>query len=302
VEQKSKPFDPAQVRMEAHELAAGVFVVMADDVEETDHTATNAGFIVGRKGVLAVESLSNGALASQLIGAIRKNTPLPIRYLVNTSYHGDHCFGNFVFPAETTIIEHEFTKNFLDENFEEDRGFMIELLGEGRGIEEVVPRSADLTLTDEISLDLGDRKAEVLHIGFAQTEGDEIVWLPEENIVFVGNMLQAPPPAFPWLLDGRYREAIETYRRLHEMLEDRTVIVPGHGKLMHRRDILHHIEYLEELEEQVSSAVERGLDLEQAQEEVRMEGYSGYSMYEFIHFQVNLPGVYQELAEQHSQD
>ncbi len=128
MEQKSKPFDPAEVRMEARELAPGVFAVMAADVEETDHTATNAGFIVGRNGVLVVESLSNGDLASQLIGEIRKNTPLPVRYLVNTSYHGDHCFGNFVFPAGTTIIEHEFTKNFLDENFEEDRGFMIKLL------------------------------------------------------------------------------------------------------------------------------------------------------------------------------
>ncbi len=254
----------------------------------------------GGDGVLVVESLSNGDLASQLIGEIRKNTPLPIRYLVNTSYHGDHCSGNFVFPVGTTIIEHEFTKNFLDENFEEDRGFMIELLGEGRGIEEVVPRSADLTLTGGISLELGDKKAEVLHIGFAQTEGDLIVWLPEEEIVFVGNMLQAPPPAFPWLLDGRHREAIETYRRLHEMLDDGALIVPGHGKPMRRPDILHHIEYLEELEEQVGSAVERGLSLDQAQEEVRMEGYSDYSMYEFIHFQVNLPAVYQELAEQHS--
>ena len=234
MEQKSKPFDPAVVRMEARELAPGAFAVMAGDVEETDHTATNAGFVVGRNGVLVIESLSNGELASQLIGAIRKSTSLPIRYLVNTSYHGDHCFGNFVFPQETAVIEHEFTKGYLDQNFEEDRNFMIELLGKGRGIEEVVPRSADLTLTDGVSLDLGDRKAEILHIGFAQTEGDVIVRLPEEEIIFVGNMLQAPPPAFPWLLDGRHREAIETYRCLHEMLDDRAIIVPGHGKLMRR--------------------------------------------------------------------
>lgn len=113
-------------------------------------------------------------------------------------------------------------------------------------------------------------------------------------------MLQAPAPAFPWLLDGRHREAIETYRRLHEMLDDGAIIVPGHGKLMHRSDILYHIEYLEELEKQVRSAIQRGLDLEQAQEDVRMEGYSEYSMYEFIHFQVNLPAAYKELAEQHS--
>jgi glyoxylase-like metal-dependent hydrolase (beta-lactamase superfamily II) len=74
---------------------------------------------------------------------------------------------------------------------------MIELLGEGRGIEEVVPRSADLTLTEGVSLDLGTRKVEVLHIGFVQTAGDLIVRLPEENVVFVGNMLQAPRQPSP---------------------------------------------------------------------------------------------------------
>ncbi len=296
MEQKSKPFDPAQVRMEAHELAPGVFAVMAADIEKTDHTATNAGFIIGRDAVLAVESLSNGELASQLIGAIRKNTSLPIRYLVNTSYHGDHCFGNFVFPAETSIIEHEFTKNFLDENFEQDRAFMIDLLGEGRGIEEAVPRSAELIVEGRICLDLGGKAVEVAHIGFAQTEGDLIVRLPEENVVFVGNMLQAPPPAFPWLLDGGHREAVETYRRLHEMLDDETIIVPGHGKLMHREEILFHVRYIDELSKQVGKTIERGMSLEEAKEEVRMEDYSSYSMYEFIHFEVNVPTMHGELS------
>ncbi len=293
---KAKPFDPAEVRMEARELAPGVFAVMADDVKETDHTATNAGFIIGEGGVLVVESLSNGRLASQLVGEIRKNTALPIRYLVNTSYHGDHCFGNFVFPAETSIIEHEFTKNFLDENFEQDRAFMIDLLGEGRGIEEAVPRSADLVVEGRICLDLGSKAVEVAHIGFAQTEGDLIVRLPEENTVFVGNMLQAPPPAFPWLLDGRHGEAVETYRRLYEMLDDETVIVPGHSKLMQREDILFHVRYIEELSKQVGNAIEQGRSLEAAKEEVLMEDYSSYSMYEFIHFGVNIPTVYGELS------
>ena len=295
MEQRSKPFDPAEVRMEAHELAPGTFAVMAADIEETDHTATNAGFIIGRDAVLAVESLSNGELASQLIGAIRKNTSLPIRYLVNTSYHGDHCFGNFVFPVETSIIEHEFTKNFLDENFEQDRAFMIDLLGEGRGIEEAVPRSAELIVEGRICLDLGGKAVEVAHIGFAQTEGDLIVRLPEENVVFVGNMLQAPP-AFPWLLDGGHREAVETYRHLHEMLDDETIIVPGRGKLMHREEILFHIRYIEELSKQVGNAIERGMSLEEAKEEVLMEDYSSYSMYEFIHFGVNVPTMHGELS------
>jgi glyoxylase-like metal-dependent hydrolase (beta-lactamase superfamily II) len=289
--QKDRPFELARVRMRARELAPGTYAVMADDVEEVDHAATNAGFMVGESGVLVVESLSTGTLASQLIGEIGKVTPLPIRYLVNTSFHGDHCFGNFAFPAQTVIIGHEATKRAIDERFEQDRAFMIDLLGAGLGIEETVARSADLTCTESLTLDLGGRRVEILHLGYAQTDGDLIVHATDANVVFVGNMLQAPPPAFPWLFEGRPHEAIATYRRLHDRLDEDTAIVPGHGRVMRRADILHSIAYLEELAEEAERAKARGLTLDQARDAIPMDACSGYSMYERIHFGVNLPAL-----------
>ncbi|MGW2353159.1 MBL fold metallo-hydrolase [Actinacidiphila glaucinigra] len=291
MQQKSRPFDPADVRMHTRELADGVYAVMAADVDDTDHTATNAGFVVGDSGVLVVESLSNGRLASQVIGAVRTVTPLPIRFLVNTSFHGDHCFGNFAFPSQTVIIHHEATKRVIDERFEQDRAFMIELLGPNAGIEEVVARSADLAVSGPCSVDLGGKHVDIDHIGFAQTDGDLVVRMREDNVVFVGNMLQAPPPAFPWLLEGRADEALATYRRLYEILDDDTLIVPGHGHTMRRADILHPIAYLEELTALARDAQNKGLPDDQAREALEMREYSGYSMYEAIHRQVNVPAV-----------
>ncbi|MFD8027423.1 MBL fold metallo-hydrolase [Streptomyces sp. NPDC059717] len=289
--QKNRPFELADVQMHPHRLAEGVYAVMASDVDTTDHTATNAGFAVGDSGVLVIESLSNGRLASQVIGEVRKATPLPIRFLVNTSFHGDHCFGNFAFPAQTVIIHHEATKRVIDERFEQDRAFMIDLLGPNAGIEEAVARSADVTVTGSCSLDLGGRHVDIEHIGYAQTDGDLVVRIREDNIVFVGNMLQAPPPAFPWLLEGRADEALVTYRRLHDILDDDTLIVPGHGRTMRRADILHSITYLEKLIHLARDAQDSKLPPDQAREALAMKEYSDYSMYEFIHFQVNIPAV-----------
>ncbi|TFV34080.1 hypothetical protein E4K10_44275 [Streptomyces sp. T1317-0309] len=113
----------------------------------------------------------------------------------------------------------------------------------------------------------------------------------EDNIVFVGNMLQAPPPAFPWLLEGRADEALVTYRRLHDILDDDTLIVPGHGRTMRRADILHSIAYLEKLISLARDAQDSKLPPDQAREALAMKEYSDYSMYEFIHFQVNIPAV-----------
>lgn len=293
---QSSPWDPNLIHMEARELAPGVYGVFANDVDKKDHTATSAGFVIGRNGVLVVESLINGTLASQLLGEIRKRTTLPIRYLVNTSYHGDHCYGNFVFPSSTTIIGHRATKEYLDTKFEDDRKFMLGLMGPGRGIEQVIPRSSDLTLTDRISVDLGGRKVEVLHIGFVQTPGDVVVWLPDEKIVFLGNMIQAPPPAIPWLLEGHHREAIATLGRLYDMLDDRALIVPGHGRPMRRADILYSVQYLTSLDKEIETAVARGLTLEQTQKAVEMQKYSGYSLFALAHVQINVPAVYREIA------
>ncbi|MCF3960189.1 MBL fold metallo-hydrolase [Streptomyces fuscigenes] len=291
MQQKSKPFELPDVRMRARELAGGVYAVMAADVDETDHTATNAGFVVGDSGVLVVESLSNGRLASQVIGEVCKVTSSPIRFLVNTSFHGDHCFGNFTFPGQTVIIQHEATKRVIDDRFEEDRRFMIDLLGANVGIEEVVARSADLTISRSCSLDLGGKHVDIEHIGYCQTDGDLVIRAREDNIAFVGNMLQAPPPAIPWLLEGRAGESLATYRRLYETLDDDTVVVPGHGRTMHRADILHSIAYIEKLVALARSARDRGVPADRVGEELAMTDYSDYSMYEFIHLQVNVPAV-----------
>jgi len=291
MQQKNRPFELADVQMRARKLAEGVYAVMATDVDDTDHTATNAGFIVGETGVLVIESLSNARLAAQLIGEVRKITPLPIRFLVNTSFHGDHCFGNFAFPSETVIVHHKATKRVIDERFEQDRSFMIGLLGANAGIEETVARSADITISTSVSFDLGGKHVDVEHIGFAQTDGDLIIRVREDNIVFVGNMLQAPPPAFPWLLEGRAEEAVATYSRLHDELDDHTVIVPGHGGTMRRADILHSIGYIEKLNGLAKDARAKELSSSQIHEALAMKEYSSYSMYDFIHFQVNIPTV-----------
>lgn len=130
----------------------------------------------------------NDDLASQLIGLVRHATTKPIRFLVNTSYHGDHAYGNFLFPDSTVVIQHPATKRYIDEKFEDDRRFMIGLMDKGKGIERVQARSADITVADMISVDLGGRVVEVRHFGFAQTPGDLVIWAPEAKVLWVGNI------------------------------------------------------------------------------------------------------------------
>ena len=286
------PWDAARVNLTSKELAPGVFAVMPDDVYSKDHVATTAGFIIGERGVLVVEAMLNGDLASQLIGLIRKETTKPIRFLVNTSYHGDHAYGNYVFPESTVVIHHPATKHYMDTKFEEDRTFMLGLMGKGKGIERVQSRSADITVADMITVDLGGRKVEIRHFGFAQTPGDLVIWEPDAKVLWVGNMIQAPSPALPWLLEGRHRDTIDTLTRVREFLPEDATIIPGHGRPMKPADIDFPIRYLRELDVAVAEAVDKGHSVESTLEKVGMSNYGEYSLFDWAHNQVNVPAAY----------
>jgi len=80
------------------------------------------------------------------------------------------------------------------------------------------------------------------------------------------------------------------------MLDDQAVIVTGQGRPMHRQDILYSIEYLTQLERQIATAREQKLTLEEAQKRITMPAYSRYSLFNFAHFQVNIPAVYREIS------
>src|SRR5262245_23674657 len=159
-QEAAPPWDAARVNLTSKELAPGVFAVLPDDVFAKDHVATTGGFVIGERSVLVIESMLNGDLASQLIGLVRQVTTKTIRFLVNTSYHGDHAYGNYLFPETTAVIQHPATKRHMEENFEDDRRFMIGLMGEGKGIERVQGRTADIVVPEMISVDLGGRIVE----------------------------------------------------------------------------------------------------------------------------------------------
>src|SRR3989304_4175796 len=114
------------------ELASGVFAKIFPEGR------TNSGFIVGDEGVMVIDSLMTPSLARGIIEDVKKVTAKPVRYLVNTHYHGDHTFGNEVF-APVPIIAHANCRVELEEfgevsiqRFSQMRPELAEELKEGR--------------------------------------------------------------------------------------------------------------------------------------------------------------------------
>jgi cyclase len=178
-------WDGNTVVLMSEKLQEGVYAYYPSDALELapqgTPIATSGGFIVGEKGVLMIDTMLNKRLHSQVKDMILKETDKPIIFAINTSYHGDHSYGNMYLSKETEIIQHANAKAYIDEHFKADTAFMIQNFGKGRGIEEIVPRTGDILIPEggKLVIDLGGKSVEVIDFGFAQTGGDLFVWEPD---------------------------------------------------------------------------------------------------------------------------
>jgi glyoxylase-like metal-dependent hydrolase (beta-lactamase superfamily II) len=295
---------PDHVALIASEIAPDVFAVYPDDAARKNAAgipaATSAGFVIGSRGILVIDTMINRDLADQLITLIKERTDKPILYAVNTSYHGDHSYGNQFLPAETKVIQHENTQKYIHEQFANDIAFMSQYFGTSSGLQELKPMPAAILMKDGESrdFDLGGKVVNVKHLGFAQTTGDLFVWIASDKVLFTGNPIISGGPSFSWLLDGRSNEALVTLERLRQEFPDDAILVPGHGVPTGMAAIDAHIRYLTDLRQEVAAALSDGLDQPAAVDRVSKRlapSYGAYKIYPWVNTQLNVVKVYDEL-------
>ncbi|MCD0470516.1 MBL fold metallo-hydrolase [Flavobacterium sp. JAS] len=300
-------WDANKVVLKLHKIAENVYSV-APQTAETETTkgiaqATSAGFIVGDKGVLLIETMLSKRLYDQLYKLIRSVTEKPIVYAINTSDHGDHCFGNYLLPKETIVIQNEFCKDNLSKNYDNIKQFMIMLFGKGRGIEESVYRPADITISinETMKVDMGKGNiVEIINVGTAQSPADLFVYLKSAsgNVLWAGNPFIAESPTIPWLFDGFFLEPVNNLNKIYNMIGDKDIVVPGHGRVTNKAGIKYTIDYVEALKTNVENAVKQGLTLEQTKATVTMKEFDkGYELFNWLHFNFNLPNAYKDIKE-----
>jgi cyclase len=234
--------------------------------------ATNSGFIVGEEGVLVIDSLMTPSLATRLLSAIRSVTKAPIRYLVDTHYHGDHVFGNQYFvPAP--IIGHINSRRELIEKFDANmqryRNTRPELIPELEQIRMTLP---DLTFEDRMNIRLGDREIQLIYLGRAHTAGDILLHLPQDGILYAGDIaFHKVLPAFP---DGhitKWLEAMEQTARI-----DVQTIVPGHGPVGGKAEFEEAKELMAHLHSEVRRGFDQGLTEEETARNVNLGKFGNF--------------------------
>jgi glyoxylase-like metal-dependent hydrolase (beta-lactamase superfamily II) len=232
-----------------HDLGHGVWAAVT---VPGSHAGGNTGFVVGSDGVLVIDTFQTVEAAQALLDAIRKTTPFPIRYVINTHYHLDHVMGNGIFEkagavilAQDNVRTWERTENlkfFGDKPKPEDKALVAAL---------TLP---SVTYKVGVTLWLGDRKV-VVQVMQGHTSGDSVVIVPDAGVVFTGDLFW--DHNLPNLIDA---DTLQQIASNQVFLSDYPAytFVPGHGEVGKAADVSAFRDYLAALRQAVGDARSAG--------------------------------------------
>ncbi len=206
-------------RPEVREVSDGMYAYVQPD---GTWWINNTGFLVGPQGVISIDSCSTQRRTRAYQQAIAAVTAAPVRTVVNTHHHGDHTFGNCMFPG-AAIVAHERAR--AEAIAFGPPGALPFWDGPDWGDLSLDPPF--VTFTDQIALHIGDVRAEVRYAGTAaHTTNDSIIWIPERSVLFCGDLIFNG--GTPFLLMGSVAGAIEVLEQVVRPLGAQ-MVVPGHG-------------------------------------------------------------------------
>jgi len=201
----------------------------------------NAGIIIGKDGIVVVDTLISAKAAKRFIRDIRTISRKPIRYVVNTHYHLDHVFGNSEFAKlGAVIVAQENAKKAMESSARETLKNIGNYGLTARDMEGTKVAYPALTFGNNMTLDIGGQWIELIHLRYAHTDGDTLVYLPGKKILFAGDVLFTN--YHPFLGEGNIEEWAKELDEIKAM--DVEKIIPGHGPVSGKHDLDDMREYI----------------------------------------------------------
>ncbi len=233
-------------------LAPGVF---AYEQPDGGWCLNNAGVVVEGNDAVVIDTAATEGRALRFKAAIAEVTDAMPRIVVNTHFHGDHTFGNFVFEPEATIVAHESCRS-------EAAVAGLGLCGLWPEVDWGHVRVALPTTTyrDRLTLHVGDLPVQLIHPGPAHTMTDTVVWIPDHEVLFVGDIVMSG--VTPFCLMGSVSGTLRTIRYLRSF--GARTVVTGHGPVGGPEVFDVTESYLLWLQEVAADGLRRGLTVGQA--------------------------------------
>ena len=270
--------DMAEKKISFSEIGTGLYAFTAEG-------DPNSGVIVGDESVMIIEAQATPGLAKKVINCVRSVTDKPISHLVLTHYHAVRVLGASAFNADQIIMS-DMARTMVVERGQEDWDSEFQRfprLFEGY---ESIPGLTWPTTTfgNKMTIYLGNRRVDLMHLGRAHTAGDIVINVPDENVMFTGDIVEYRSACYCG--DGHFSDWGKTLASIQNFRPE--AIAPGRGaaligkKMVEEAIELTH-DFIESTYYPAAKVAARNGTLKEAWDEVRAEcdhKFRDYAIYE----------------------
>ncbi len=204
------------------ELAPGAYAYTAEG-------DPNTGVIVGDDGVMVIDTQATPVMAQDVLRHIREVTDKPVKYVVMTHYHAVRVLGASAYGAPVTIASRG-TLELIQERGEHDWKSEVGRFPRLFRNAESIPGLTwpNIVFDDRVTIQMGKREVRIAHLGRGHSKGDSVVWLPDERVLFSGDLVEYG--ATPYTGDAYLEDWPKTLDAVRAL--DPAKLVPGRGEAL----------------------------------------------------------------------
>ena len=230
---------------------------VADGIYMLEGAGGNIGVSAGADGIFLIDD-QYAPLTDKIRAAVAAIDKRPIRFVFNTHWHGDHTGGNEnLGETGALIVAHDNVRRQMTvEHFLELWDLKVPPSSEG-----FLPV---VTFSDTVTFHLNGDEIHAFHVAPAHTDGDSMVHFPKANVLHTGDVFFSG--RFPFIdvyTGGSLAGVIAACDVALELVDDTTKIIPGHGPLSDRADLVAYRAMLQIVYDTVAPMIRQGKSLEE---------------------------------------
>jgi len=269
--------DFSKVEIKVQKVAGTVYMLQG--------SGGNIAVSVGDDGIIMVDD-QFAPLAPKIQAALKSVSDKPLRFVLNTHWHGDHTGGNPVFSQLAPIIAQENVRKRLAAG---RKGPGPEILPQPTNVLPVI------TFEDKVSVHLNGEDVQAIHLHKGHTDGDSAIFFPQSNVLHMGDDFVMY--GFPFVdlnSGGSVRGMIDALKKVVTLVPAEVKVIPGHGQLSTLDDVRAFSKMVEETFNLVAAQVNQGKSAEEIKKANVLAAYSKYSN-DFVTTDRWIDTIYMEL-------
>jgi len=255
----------------------------------------NIAASVGEDGIVIVDD-QYAPLADKIAAALKGigATDKPVRFVINTHYHGDHTGGNAPFAAKgSTVIAQDNVRKRMETGGKAGIGTAMSM------DQKAAPKDAlpIITFDQDVTVHLNGEDIRALHFPGGHTDGDAIVFFPKANVVHMGDdFVRYGYPFIDVNAGGSVQGMIAACDKVASLLPDDVKVIPGHGQISNLGDVRDYSVMLKETSSTIQAAINRGMTVEQMKKEKLLAPWDAKYSGKFINSDLFIETLYNSLT------